>query len=134
VDIIIHCRQDGLDQGIVLIERRNPPLGWALPGGFIDYGETAEAAAVREAGEETGLEVHLQGLLGVYSRPDRDPRQHTMSTVYWGWAEGRPKAGDDARNARIFTREQIPEILCFDHAGILADYFRLRAGLEPRAR
>jgi len=134
VDIIIHCLQGGLDRGIVLIERRNPPLGWALPGGFIDYGEAAEEAAVREAKEETGLEVILLGLLGVYSRPDRDPRQHTMSTVYWGWAEGRPQAADDALNARIFTREQIPKNLCFDHAEILDDYFRLRAGLEPRAR
>ena len=116
--------------GVVLIERRNPPHGWALPGGFIDYGETSEQAAVREMREETGLAVRLTGLLGVYSDPDRDPRQHTLSVVYTGVAEDPSQlaAGDDAARAEVFPLTRLPELV-FDHGKILADFAaRLKAG------
>ena len=117
VDIII--RQD--DQ-IVLIERRNPPLGWALPGGFVDYGESLEAAAVREAQEETGL--HLEDLqqFGAYSDPARDPRQHNISVVFTARGTAELKAGDDAAGAAWFPLADLPSPLCFDHAQILEDY------------
>ena len=117
VDIIIE-----LEQGIVLIERRNPPSGWALPGGFIDYGESYEQAAVREAKEETGLDVSLVRQFHTYSEPDRDERQHTASTVFIAKAAGMPKGSDDALRAQIFNRDNLP-VLAFDHARILADYF-----------
>ena len=117
VDIIIE-----LDGGIVLIERKNPPLGWALPGGFVDYGESYEQAAVREALEETGLNVMLTEQFHTYSNPDRDPRQHTASTVFIGVASGKPKGGDDAAKAEVFTKGNLPRLV-FDHAIILADYF-----------
>ena len=119
VDIIIE-----VEGGIVLIERKNPPHGWAIPGGFVDYGETVEAAAVREAREETGLDVTLTGLLGVYSDPDRDPRHHTISTVFTASAAGQPVADDDAADAGVFTRDTLPDNIAFDHREILADYFR----------
>lgn len=119
VDIIIEME----DERIVLIERKNPPLGWALPGGFVDEGEPVELAAVREAREETTLEVELTDLLYVYSRPDRDPRQHTMSTVFIGVkAGGTLQAADDAINVQAFSLEELPEQLCFDHGEILNDY------------
>jgi ADP-ribose pyrophosphatase YjhB (NUDIX family) len=118
VDIIIET-----DGGIVLIKRKNPHLGWALPGGFVDYGEPVEAAAVREAREETSLEVELTALLGVYSDPGRDPRQHTISTVFIARAAGRPQAADDALEAGLFDRASLPENLAFDHLRILKDYF-----------
>lgn len=110
-------------RGVVLIERRNPPLGWALPGGFVDYGESVEFAAVREAKEETSLSVQLKELLGVYSEPDRDPRQHTMSTVFIATCEnpGALHGGDDAVCARFFPMSDLPE-LAFDHAKILKDF------------
>jgi 8-oxo-dGTP diphosphatase len=111
---------------IVLIERKNPPHGWAIPGGFVDVGEPVEAAAVREAAEETGLEVRLQQLLGVYSDPTRDPRGHTVSIVYVATAEGEPKAMDDARAVAAFALDALPESLAFDHAQVLADYRRYR--------
>jgi len=120
VDIIIET-----GDGIVLIERKNPPFGWALPGGFADYGESYEDAAVREAKEETGLNVQLVRQFHTYSNPNRDPRQHTASTVFIAKAEGVPKAGDDAALARIFTRETVPELV-FDHAVILSDYYNNR--------
>lgn len=118
--------------GVVLIRRRNPPYGWALPGGFVDYGEPLWAAAVREAREETGLEVELTALLHVYSRPDRDPRQHTVSAVFVGRATGEPRGADDAAEARVFPLDGFPLPLAFDHAEILADYIRFRRdGTRP---
>lgn len=117
VDIIIE-----IGGGVVLIERKNPPYGWALPGGFVDYGESLEQAAIREAKEETGLDVTLRGQLHTYSAPDRDPRQHTISTVFTATAAGKPAGGDDALQAKIFSAEHIPQ-LAFDHEHILRDYF-----------
>lgn len=113
-------------RGVVLVERRNEPRGWALPGGFVDYGERVEQAAVREAREETGLEVALTSLLGVYSDPTRDPRQHTLSVVFVGQARDVSKlaAGDDAGQARFFLLDGLPEPLAFDHAAILTDFVR----------
>lgn len=111
---------------IVLIERKNPPHGWALPGGFVDVGEPVEGAAMREAAEETGLAVWLKDLLGVYSDPARDPRGHTVSVVYVAIAVGEPRAMDDARALELFTLDTLPEALAFDHAAILADYRRYR--------
>lgn len=121
VDIIIE-----VEGGIVLIERKNPPHGWAIPGGFVDYGETVEAAAVREAKEETGLDVHLKKLFGVYSDPSRDPRHHTISTVFVASATGLPVADDDAAAAGVFTQDTLPDDIVFDHREILADYFKTR--------
>lgn len=110
----------------MLIERRNPPYGWALPGGFIEYGESAEQAAVREALEETSLHVELVRQLGAYSDPERDPRGHTISIVFVAKARGEPRAADDARNIRLFTKDTLPSTLAFDHARILSDYFSSR--------
>ncbi len=107
---------------IVLIERANPPQGWALPGGFVDYGESLEAAARREAREETGLEVELVRQFHTYSDPRRDPRHHTLSTVYIARARGRPQAASDARRAGLFSVDNLPRPLAFDHARILEDY------------
>ena len=121
VDVVVRLPLQ--DNRIVLVERRNPPHGWALPGGFVDVGETVEAAAVREVREETGLEVHLEGLLGVYSDPARDPRGHTVSVVFAGVAEGAPVGNDDAVRAEAFGLDALPELV-FDHARILADYRR----------
>jgi 8-oxo-dGTP diphosphatase len=125
VDVIIEM-VDRAERPIVLIERRNPPPGWALPGGFVDVGETLEQAAVREAREETCLEVTLTRLLGCYSDPSRDPRGHTVSAVYIGEARGTPRAEDDARAVKLYTLNQLPAELAFDHAQILADYQQLR--------
>jgi 8-oxo-dGTP diphosphatase len=119
--------------GIVLIRRKNPPPGWALPGGFIEYGESAEDAAVREALEETSLEVQLVELFHVYSEPNRDPRHHTIATVFIGRASGTPRGDDDAAEAAIFVENTLPTPLAFDHAKILADYFAYkRTGQRPR--
>lgn len=124
VDIIIESESEEGGKGIVLIERRNDPIGWALPGGFVDYGETLEAAAVREAKEETGLEVELLGQFHTYSDPRRDPRRHTISTVFVARAKGKIRPGDDALRARIFSSQNLPSPLAFDHQKILEDYFR----------
>ncbi len=114
-------------QPIVLIRRRNAPLGWALPGGFVDVGETVEDAARREMLEETGLAVRLKALLGVYSTPDRDPRGHCVSATYVAEAVGEPAAGDDAGDILICAPDGLPAELAFDHARILADYRTFRA-------
>jgi 8-oxo-dGTP diphosphatase len=118
VDIII--RVAGM--GVVLIERKNPPSGWALPGGFVDYGESLEAAARREAREETGLELEGLKQFGAYSEPDRDPRHHTVTVVFTATGKGVPQAADDAANLRVFPLDELPKKLAFDHAKILRDY------------
>ncbi len=117
VDVIIE-----LNGKIVLIKRKNPPYGWALPGGFVDYGESFEKAALREAREETGLSVTDLKQFHTYSDPGRDSRFHTASTVFTGQAAGEPVAGDDAGEVGLFGQDELPE-LAFDHAEILADYF-----------
>jgi 8-oxo-dGTP diphosphatase len=122
VDIVIEVERDDGRPGIVLIERKNPPYGWALPGGFVDYGESLEKAAVREAKEETSLDIELLKQLHTYSDPGRDPRFHTITTVYLAKAKGRPRAQDDAKNIGVFTMEDRPRPLAFDHEKILADY------------
>ena len=125
VDIIIEI-DDGAGRSgahrIVLIKRKNPPFGWAIPGGFVEYGETLEAAAVREAREETSLEVRLLRQFHAYSDPARDPRQHTISTVFIATAAGTPRGEDDAVEARVFSIDDLPEPMAFDHGGILRDY------------
>ncbi len=127
VDVIIE-----VDGGIVLIRRANPPHGWALPGGFVDYGESLETAAVREAREETGLQVDLTEQFHTYSDPGRDPRHHSVSTVFIGRAKGTPAGGDDAREARIVSVDDLPSPLAFDHGRILSDYLRYRQGTPKR--
>ncbi len=131
VDIIIEL-SDRPYRPIVLIERRHSPLGWAIPGGFIDYGESAEAAAQREAAEETSLQVKLIQQFHVYSDPARDPRKHTISIVFLAEATGQPQAADDAKSVGVFTAWEIPKQLCFDHDRILHDYWRYRHyGVAP---
>ncbi|MCB9591620.1 MAG: AmmeMemoRadiSam system protein A [Sandaracinaceae bacterium] len=117
VDVVVEVRG-----GVVLIERARHPIGWALPGGFVDYGEEPADAARREIEEETGLHVELTDLLGTYGAPDRDPRQHDVSIVFVGHASGEPRGGDDAARAGIFALDALPSPLCFDHARVLADY------------
>lgn len=121
VDIIIE-----INDGIVLIKRKNPPEGWALPGGFVEYGESLETAAVREAKEETGLDIQILRQFHTYSDPLRDPRFHTISTVFIAKARGVLAAGDDAEKAKIFTKLNLPEKIAFDHREILEDYFQRR--------
>jgi ADP-ribose pyrophosphatase YjhB (NUDIX family) len=128
VDIIIEIRG-----GIVLIERKNPPHGWAIPGGFVDYGETLEQCAVREAEEETSLKVQLIELFYCYSDPGRDPRHHTISTVFIATATGVPHGADDAKRAEIFTAYTLPAPIAFDHPRILNEYFEYKkTGKRPR--
>lgn len=117
VDIIIEYRG-----GFIMIKRKYEPLGWALPGGFVDYGESLEAAAVREALEETSLRVTLQRQLHTYSDPSRDARKHTISTVYVAQGEGELRAADDAAEAMVVTAQSLPEPIVFDHADIIRDY------------
>ncbi|MBD3414709.1 MAG: NUDIX domain-containing protein [Candidatus Aminicenantes bacterium] len=123
VDIIIEI-QKNKKQGIVLIQRKNPPYGWAIPGGFVDYGESLEEAAQREAKEETSLDVTLQYQMHTYSDPRRDPRMHTITTVYVASAQGTPHARDDAKDIGIFTQDKIDFPLAFDHKQILSHYFK----------
>jgi ADP-ribose pyrophosphatase YjhB (NUDIX family) len=120
VDIIIEAESNG----VILIKRRNPPYGWALPGGFVDYGESLEEAAIREAKEETSLDVELIRQFHTYSDPDRDPRHHTITTVYIGKGKGIAHARDDALEIGIFTPSTLPAEIAFDHHSILKDYFR----------
>jgi 8-oxo-dGTP diphosphatase len=118
VDIIIRR-----GSGVVLIRRRYPPTGWALPGGFVEIGESLEEAAVREGREETSLEIILERQFHTYSDPSRDPRRHTITTVFLAEGTGELKAADDAADAGIFTPDDLPSPLAFDHAEILQDYF-----------
>ena len=120
VDIIIEIKS----KGVVLIKRKNPPYGWALPGGFVDYGESLDEAAVREAREETDLDVKLIEQFHTYSDPDRDPRHHSISTVYIAKAKGIPHAKDDAIEIGIFSESNLPHEIAFDHHSILKDYFK----------
>jgi ADP-ribose pyrophosphatase YjhB (NUDIX family) len=118
VDIIIE-----ISGGIVLIKRKNPPFGWAIPGGYIDYGESAETAAIREAKEETGLDIENMRQFHSYSDPNRDPRHHTISVVFLANGKGKPKASDDAADIGVFKKNTLPQDLAFDHKNILDDYF-----------
>lgn len=119
VDIIIEVEEGG----IVLIKRKNPPYGWAIPGGFVDYGESLEEAAAREAREETNLDVEDLRQFRAYSDPNRDPRFHTISVVYVAKAKGKPEARDDALQIGLFTESTLPDEIAFDHRKILKDYF-----------
>jgi 8-oxo-dGTP diphosphatase len=132
VDIIIELG-DRPHRPIVLIERQNEPFGWAIPGGFVDYGEMLEMAAIREAKEEVSLDVELVEQFCVYSDPQRDLRQHTISIVFIATATGEPKAADDAKSLQIFQPWEMPDNLCFDHGRILQDYWSYRHhGIRPR--
>ncbi|PLX78372.1 MAG: NUDIX hydrolase [Desulfuromonas sp.] len=127
VDIIIEYQG-----GVVLIERINEPKGWALPGGFVDYGESLEQAAYRETREETGLELSDLRQFAAYSDPGRDPRQHNISMVFAATGKGELQAGDDAGNAMVVPLNRLPEPLCFDHGKILADFIRQRDNKAAR--
>ncbi len=120
VDIIIEIES----KEIVLIKRKNPPNGWAIPGGFVDYGESLEEAAIREAKEETNLDVKLIRQFHTYSNPKRDPRHHSISTVYIAKAKGKPKPKDDALEIGNFNESNLPDEIAFDHSSILSDYFK----------
>lgn len=125
-DTIIELVDENNQLGIVLIERKNPPYGWAIPGGFVDVGETLEHAAIREAKEEVCLDVELVCLLGLYSDPARDKRGHTATAVYIATASGMPQAADDAKNVKVFSLAAFPENLAFDHDEVLQDYLRYK--------
>jgi ADP-ribose pyrophosphatase YjhB (NUDIX family) len=128
VDIIIE-----INDGIVLIERKHPPHGWAIPGGFVDYGESVESAARREAKEETSLDVTLTEQFYTYSDPNRDPRHHTVSIVFIATAQGVPRGADDAKVARVFRENELPSPVVFDHPRILRDYFEFKkSGQRPK--
>jgi ADP-ribose pyrophosphatase YjhB (NUDIX family) len=130
VDIIIEIDS----RGIILIKRKNPPYGWAIPGGFVEYGESLEEASVREAKEETNLEVALIKQFHTYSDPNRDKRFHCISTVYIGKAKGIPEAKDDAAEIGIFSESSLPQDLAFDHRIILSDYFESKSASSPQRR
>ena len=134
VDLIIKMTGRDGKQGIVLIKRKNPPPGWALPGGFVDYGESLEEAARREALEETSLDVALEYQFHTYSAPGRDPRLHTISTVFVATGQGTLQPADDAREAGIFTAEEITFSLAFDHRKILDDYYMYEEKLHDRKK
>jgi 8-oxo-dGTP diphosphatase len=130
VDIIIRYQD-----GIVLIERKNPPPGWALPGGFVDVGESLEEAAIREAKEETSLDVTLIKQFHAYSKPGRDPRFHTVTMVFIADGKGTLKGRDDVRKAAVFTEKTIPDQIAFDHSQIIAEYFEyLKTGKKPNPK
>ncbi len=122
VDIIIEVSDGGDQNKIILILRKNPPHGWALPGGFVDYGESLEKAAVREAKEETSLDIELIRQFHTYSDPGRDLRKHTITTVYLARAKGRPVGRDDAVKAELFSPNDLPDEIAFDHRDIIEDY------------
>jgi 8-oxo-dGTP diphosphatase len=128
VDVIIE-----IDDKIILIERANPPYGWALPGGFVDYGESLESAAIREAKEETSLEIVLEEQFHAYSDPRRDPRHHTITTVFIGKGIGIPKSADDAKQLGMFSEHDLPNPIVFDHNKIIKDYFRYKRGESKKA-
>jgi 8-oxo-dGTP diphosphatase len=133
VDLLIEIA--GRPGSLVVIRRANEPDGWALPGGFVDEGEWVADAAAREAKEETGLDVELTELFHVYSNPARDPRQHTVSTVFCATARGEPVGGDDAAEARVVTEDTLPSPIVFDHPTIISDYFAYRrTGQRPPPR
>lgn len=126
-DGIVEIYIGGLFRGIVLIERLNPPHGTALPGGFMDIGETIEACLKREMKEEIGLDVEIERLLGLYSDPSRDPRFHTVSAVYICRADALPQAGDDAKSVKLVALEELcQEQFVFDHGKIIEDYLALK--------
>jgi len=129
VDIIIEYKD-----GIVLIERKNSPFGWALPGGFVEYNETLEATAIREAKEETGLDLVNLKQFHAYSAPDRDPRHHTIATVFTARGKGNLCADTDAKNATVFQKENLPESFAFDHKKIIGDFFALKQKEGPNGR
>ena len=131
IDLVDHPLHRPDRPGLVLIERRYPPHGWALPGGFVDVGEPVSQAAIREALEETSLHIELTEQFFTYSSPSRDPRKHTVSTVFLATAKGQPTAADDAGRVAVFTEDNLPE-LAFDHGQILADFFAYRrSGQRP---
>lgn len=138
VDIIIEIMDDRGRPGIILIKRRDPPPGWALPGGFVDYGESLEQAAVREAKEETSLDVTLRYQMHSYSAPTRDPRKHTITTVFVATAQGTPRAQDDALEIEIVAPAHLDRPLAFDHEQIIQDYLSMKytpaSGGKPESR
>jgi 8-oxo-dGTP diphosphatase len=134
VDGIINVQdENGKFIGIVLIERKYSPIGLALPGGFVEVGETVERAVIREMKEETGLNVIILRQFHVYSDPERDPRRHVVSVVFECVARGEPKGSDDAKVARVYSYDEIPfEELVFDHSQILKDYLADRNSIPKK--
>lgn len=124
VDVIIEYQGK-----IVLIKRKNPPYGWALPGGFVEYGETVEQSAIREVKEETGLDLEGLSQFFVYSQPDRDPRGHTVSVVFSAIGKGKPQAADDAADLGLYELDNLPQEIAFDHRDIINDYVRRKLNL-----